>query len=113
MGMREFRRYRARSRERADRMGIDPGYLSREIETGILLNRERKICYPMSRGPRMLVVRMDVGEYLLREFGGPSARVPGLRDAAQDPMPGEGESLQTFSREWLDYEWDGCTYWES
>ena len=26
-------------------------------------------------------------------------------------MPGEGDVLRTFSREWLDYEWDGCTYW--
>jgi len=100
-------------RERADRMGIDPGYLSREIETGILLNRERKICYPIVRGvPRMLVFRTDVGEHLLREFGRRLRREsPGFEMPRQDPMPGEGDVLRTFSREWLDYEWDGCTYW--
>jgi len=26
---------------------------------------------------------------------------------SQDPMPGEGDLLRTFAREWLDYEWDG------
>ena len=43
---------------RAERLGLDPALFTEEIVTGVLLNRSRKIFYPIHQGiPRLLVFK--------------------------------------------------------
>ena len=100
-------------RARAERMGIAPESLEREVRSGVLVNRARGVAYPIYRGvPRMLTFPTGVAREFERELGARLAReVPGVRLPRERPMPGEEDVLRTFSREWLDYEWDGRSYW--
>jgi len=100
-------------RARAGAMGIEPEALETDIRSGALVNRARGIAYPIYRGiPRMLTFATGVAAEFTREFGGRMGReLPGVRLPAEPPMPGEEDVLRTFSREWLDYEWDGQSYW--
>jgi hypothetical protein len=79
----------------------------------VLLNPARRIAYPIFEGvPRMLVFATGVSARFERELGGRlRAELPGYRLPALAPMPGEEDVLRTFSREWLDYQWDGRSYW--
>jgi SAM-dependent methyltransferase/uncharacterized protein YbaR (Trm112 family) len=103
----------AAERARAGAMGIDPTTLEEDVETGVLLNRVRKVAYPILGGvPRMLVFPTGVGARFEQELGGRlRAELPGYHLPQLAPMPGEEDVLRTFSREWLDYQWDGRTYW--
>src|ERR1700751_5016658 len=50
---------------RAQAMGLEPASLSTEILTGVLVNRSRKLLYPIHRGvPRMLTFETGIA----REF---------------------------------------------
>lgn len=98
---------------RAERLGISPHQLSKEIESGLLLNRARRIFYPIYKGvPRLLIFPTSVSPAFLRRYGKrierewPGFKLPGLR-----PMPGEKDVLRTFSSEWASYDWDGNSYW--
>ena len=100
-------------RARAQAMHIDPATLEEDVQTGVLLNPARRIAYPIFEGvPRMLVFATGVSARFERELGGRlRAELPGYRLPALAPMPGEEDVLRTFSREWLDYQWDGRSYW--
>ena len=98
---------------RAERRGIDPASLAREIVTGVLVNRSRGIVYPVYQGiPRLLTFPTGVartfaelhGERLRSEL--PECSLPN-----QPAMPGENDVLRTFSSEWVNYDWDGQSYW--
>jgi SAM-dependent methyltransferase/uncharacterized protein YbaR (Trm112 family) len=100
-------------RARAQAMHIDPATLEEDVETGVLLNPARRIAYPIFEGvPRMLVFATGVSARFEQELGSRlRAELPGYRLPALAPMPGEEDVLRTFSREWLDYQWDGRSYW--
>lgn len=94
-------------------MGTDPVGLSSDIISGALFNRARKTVYPIYRGvPRMLTFRTRVAEEFWRERSSELARqLPGFELPAEAAQPGEADVLRTFSSEWVNFDWDGKTYW--
>jgi uncharacterized protein YbaR (Trm112 family) len=98
---------------RAQAMGLEPASLSNEILTGVLVNRSRKLLYPIHRGvPRMLTFETSVA----REFANlHAARIREEFSRYSFPneqsMPGESDVLRTFSSEWVNYDWDARSYW--
>ena len=98
---------------RAERLGIETAKLATEVLQGVLINRQRKLLYPIHNGvPRMLTFatgvadrfRAQQADRLANEFAGYSfPNEPGVT--------GESEVLRTFSSEWTNYDWDGQTYW--
>ena len=103
----------AAERARAEAMRIPAESLETDVRSGVLVNRASGIAYPIYRGvPRMLTFATGVAAEFERELGERLRReLPGVRLPAETPMPGEEDVLRTFSREWLDYEWDGRSYW--
>lgn len=99
--------------ERARGMNLDPASLSQEIVTGVLVNRSRRILYPISNGvPRLLGFKTGVARAFEEANGARLAsEFPGFTLPDEPAMPGEEEVLRTFSSEWLNYDWDGESYW--
>lgn len=98
---------------RAERLGLDPALFSKEIVTGVLLNQARKIFYPIHHGvPRMLVFPTSVArEFLKKHAERIACELPGFTVPHERAMPGEETVLRTFSSEWVNYDWDGQSYW--
>jgi ubiquinone/menaquinone biosynthesis C-methylase UbiE/uncharacterized protein YbaR (Trm112 family) len=85
----------------------------RRIETGLLVNRARRVFYPIAAGvPRLLVFPTDVVRRFTEEHASRIAKdLPEFSPPGESGMPGEAEVLRTFSSEWTNYEWDGRAYW--
>lgn len=100
-------------RQRAQAMGIDPEELIEDVVDGVLLNRQHKIFYPISRGvPRLLPFDTGVGQAFATEHKSRLERdLPGFTLPSAPAAPGEHEVLRTFSNEWVSYDWDGQSYW--
>src|SRR5713101_4533934 len=98
---------------RIERQGLDPAKFSKEIMTGVLANRALKTIYPIHEGiPRMLVFPTDVARKFSQQHAQRIAReLPGFSTPQETGMPGEQTVLRTFSSEWVDYGWDGQSYW--
>jgi uncharacterized protein YbaR (Trm112 family)/SAM-dependent methyltransferase len=103
----------ARDIGRAERLGHNPALFSKEILTGVLLNRDRKIFFPIHQGvPRMLVFPTSVTRVFTKEHAERLAReLPGFTIPHETGMPGEETVLRTFSSEWVNYDWDKQSYW--
>lgn len=99
--------------KRAARQGMHPDRLSRVITTGVLVNRDRGVYYPIHAGvPRMLTFTSTVGEHFAALHATRLAReLPGLSLPTAAPQPGESDVLRSFSVEWTSYDWDGRSYW--
>jgi uncharacterized protein YbaR (Trm112 family)/SAM-dependent methyltransferase len=97
----------------AERLGIPVAQISNEIRSGVLINRERKLFYPIMDGiPRMLTFRTGVGsEFLARYASRLAADFAGYALPDEKTAPGEADVLRTFSSEWVNYDWDGESYW--
>jgi uncharacterized protein YbaR (Trm112 family)/SAM-dependent methyltransferase len=93
--------------------GLDPGLFSREIITGVLINRRRRIFYPIQGGiPRMLVFPTDIGrKFAMKHAQRITRELSGFSMPQEIGMPGEQTVLRSFSAEWVDYDWDGQSYW--
>jgi uncharacterized protein YbaR (Trm112 family)/SAM-dependent methyltransferase len=100
---------------RVERMGLSPALFSKEVVTGVLLNRARKIFYPIDQGiPRMLVFPTGVACKFAEKHADRIAReLSGFTLPHETAMPGEETVLRTFSSEWVNYDWDGKSYWNS
>jgi SAM-dependent methyltransferase/uncharacterized protein YbaR (Trm112 family) len=98
---------------RIERQGLKPADFSKEITSGVLLNRVRKIFYPIYAGiPRMLVFPSDVAHQFAKKHAQRLAHeLPGFSSPQERGMPGEQTVLRTFSSEWVNYGWDGQAYW--
>jgi uncharacterized protein YbaR (Trm112 family)/2-polyprenyl-3-methyl-5-hydroxy-6-metoxy-1,4-benzoquinol methylase len=98
---------------RIERLGLDPELFSTEVVTGLLLNRTKRIFYPIHQGiPRMLVFPTGVARHFTEEHAERLTReLPGFTLAQDHPMPGEETVLRTFSTEWVNYDWDEGSYW--
>ena len=85
----------------------------RMIDTGLLVNRARRLFYPIADGvPRLLVFPTTlVGRFTAAHADRLAREVPGFAPPREVGMPGEAEVLRTFSAEWTNYEWDGRAYW--
>ncbi len=103
----------AEQASRAQRSGIDPRSLETEVLNGVLLNSDRKIAYPIYQGvPRLLTFQTSVGEFFWQQFRERIEReLPGYALPHEQPRPGEAGVLRTFSSEWVNYDWDGESYW--
>jgi uncharacterized protein YbaR (Trm112 family)/2-polyprenyl-3-methyl-5-hydroxy-6-metoxy-1,4-benzoquinol methylase len=98
---------------RIEAVGLSPERFTEEIVTGVLVNHERKVFYPIYRGvPRMLVFPTGVSRRFVQENAGRlRGELPGYTLPAQPPMPGEEDTLRSFSREWVSYDWNPRAYW--
>ena len=98
---------------RMERLRLDRERFSREVMTGVLLNRNRRILYPIYQGvPRMLSFSTGVAREFGKRYGQRIDReFPGYTLPQVPPMPGEGTVLRTFSSEWVNYDWDGKAFW--
>jgi uncharacterized protein YbaR (Trm112 family)/SAM-dependent methyltransferase len=98
---------------RITELGLDPCSFSREILTGALVNRIRKVFYPIYQGvPRMLISSTG----LTREFAKVHAEriareLPGFTLPHEMLASGEEDILRSFSKEWLSYDWNPRAYW--
>ncbi len=99
--------------ELAAECGVDPEEIKEEIISGVLLNRSRKIYYPIYNGvPRLLTFRTKVSEIFEEKFREKLREVcPEFSLPSEEPATGEADVLRSFSEEWVDYDWDGDTYW--
>ena len=101
------------ARARAERLGFAPALLSKDVVSGVLVNRARKLLYPIHQGvPRLLTFSTGVA----RKFADVhAARIrnefPGFRLPDEPSMPGEADVLRSFSNEWVNYDWDAQSYW--
>ncbi|MEX2113426.1 MAG: methyltransferase domain-containing protein [Pirellulales bacterium] len=109
----EDRPLSAEDAARARSMGVDPASLATEILSGVLVNRQRKIAYPIHDGvPRMLTFRCQLAERFWMEHGDRVKKeFPGCELPDEEPRPGEADVLRTFSSEWVNFDWDGSAYW--
>jgi uncharacterized protein YbaR (Trm112 family)/SAM-dependent methyltransferase len=100
---------------RINRLGVDPDLFSTEIITGALINRARRVFYPIHEGvPRMLVFRTGVAQRFVGENADRLAKeLHGFTLPQEAPAPGEEAVLRTFSSEWVNYDWDERTYWNT
>ncbi len=98
---------------KAERLGIPVASISKEIITGLLVNRNRKVVYPILKGvPRLLPFASGVSAEFQSQFGTRLAgEFPGFGLPNEEPTPGEADVLRTFSTEWVNYDWDGESYW--
>jgi len=85
-----------------------------EIITGALLNERLGVYYPIFEGvPRLLCFDNPVFQKFLEK------KLPWVRMKIADDFslptkqayPGETDIFASFSREWVDYDWDGKSYW--
>jgi uncharacterized protein YbaR (Trm112 family)/SAM-dependent methyltransferase len=98
---------------RVERLGLDAAEFSKETVTGVLLNRHRKVFYPIYEGvPRLLPFKTGIVEKFTDRHAERIRReLPGFTTTHEAAMPGEQTVLRTFSSEWVNYDWDEQQYW--
>ena len=99
--------------QRAEKLGIAVSALSTEVLTGVLINRDRKLLYPIMNGiPRMLTFRTGVAQdFQALHESRLAGEFSGYAFPDESATPGEADILRTFSSEWVNYDWDGKAYW--
>lgn len=95
-----------------ERFGIDERTLSAAVDSGLLVCRSCKLWFPVLHGlPVLLPYRTrSHDEFLARHAGAVRALGPGFDTPQETPAAGEEFVLRTFSREWLDYSYDGVVW---
>ena len=98
---------------RVERLGLAPTLFNKEIVSGVLVNRARKIFYPIHNGiPRLLTFPTGVvSDFTKQNFNRISRELTGFTTPHETAMPGEETVLRTFSSEWLNYDWNEQSYW--
>jgi uncharacterized protein YbaR (Trm112 family) len=88
---------------RLERLHLDPALFSKEVITGVLLNRARKVFYPIHHGvPRMLTFPTGVTRYFARSHAARiNSELAEFTLPHEEPMTGEETVLRTFSSEWV------------
>jgi uncharacterized protein YbaR (Trm112 family) len=99
--------------QRIGAMGLNPNSFSSETTTGVLINRSRRVFYPIHKSvPRLLVFPTGLTREFVRLHAERLAReLPGFALPNEAPPPGEEDVLRSFSREWVSYEWNPRAYW--
>lgn len=97
----------------AKRLGIDPECLAKEIHAGVLVNRAKKVVYPIFEGvPRLLVFETGVARAFAGRYGARlAAELPDCTLPQAKAQFGEDTVLRTFSKEWTAHDWHGESYW--
>lgn len=95
----------------AEARGISPTDCSESVDSGLLVCAGCRLRYPILHG---LPVMLPYGTRLHEEFDErwkQPGREEGLRFPQQTPVPGEEFVRESFSTEWLEYDYDGVI-WE-
>ncbi len=94
-------------------MSYDASAFSREIVTGVLVNRIKKVFYPIYRRvPRLLTSPSALTREFVKLHRDRIAReLPGFTLPHEKPAPGEEDILRSFSKEWVSYDWNPRAYW--
>ena len=94
-------------------MGIAAAGLAKEIQTGLLINRQRRLLYPIWQGvPRLLTFQTGVADEFKAAHGSRlAAEFAGYSLPRESSTPGEADILRTFSSEWVNYDWNESAYW--
>lgn len=97
----------------AGAQGLFDSDFNRYVEAGLLLCHSCKMWFPVSRGlPVLLPYETSLHAEFVSEFRPAIARLPVTYGfPARQPVPGERFVLNSFSKEWLDYDYDGVI-WE-
>ncbi len=92
---------------------FDPSVFSKEIVTGALVNRRKKILYPIEHGvPRLLVCpTVRTREFMKVHASRLARELPGFELPSKTQPPGEEDVLRSFSNEWAKYDWNSEAYW--
>jgi SAM-dependent methyltransferase/uncharacterized protein YbaR (Trm112 family) len=94
-------------------LGLSRESFEREIISGALLNEKEKIYYPIYNGvPRLLTYKSGVFDEFIKVFQDKIDKdLQGYSAPELQPPVGEASVIQSFSKEWLDYDWDPKKYW--
>lgn len=94
-------------------MSLSVKLFEKEIINGALINDPDKIYYPVYKGiPRMLTYSCGVFEDFNREFHHKiKMELEGYSLPDLQAPVGEKSVIKSFSKEWLDYDWDPEKYW--
>lgn len=94
----------------ADERGIPRDELDRYVDAGLLACGGCSTYFPVTHGlPVLLPYTTPIHEEFASEFRSQLDGVPGSFPKL-DPVPGEQFVMQSFSREWLDYSYDGVIW---
>lgn len=98
--------------ERGERFGHSAERLTAAVDTGLLVCRSCKVWYPVLHGlPIMLPYSTPLRrEFLASHAGAVEKLGEGYGSPRETPPRGEEFVLRSFSREWLEYDYDG-TLW--
>jgi uncharacterized protein YbaR (Trm112 family)/SAM-dependent methyltransferase len=99
--------------EIARAMGLTPESLSTDVKEGYLVNRRRKILYPIINGiPRLLTFKNSQTERFFESHRDRLEKeAPGFALPEGNGTPGERDVLRSFSAEWTEYGFDEEKYW--
>lgn len=92
-----------------ERLGIQPDRLNEYIETGALLCKNCKHWYPILYGlPVIFPYETPIAHEFVQKHG--SSLIKGYTSPKEMPKPGEQFVLKSFSKEWLEYNYDGVIW---
>jgi uncharacterized protein YbaR (Trm112 family)/ubiquinone/menaquinone biosynthesis C-methylase UbiE len=100
--------------DRVRNLGGDRKQFEKEIISGVLINRDRKIYYPIYNGvPRMLTYDCKVFDIFREKFSTKiKQELKGYETPSLIAPVGEESVIRSFSKEWLEYNWDPNKYWK-
>lgn len=97
--------------EIAERLSIPAGTLNVWIESGAMVCKGCCVWYPITHGlPVLIPYRTAIAEAFRNSHPEVVSRFAGYKTAAQTPRPGEEFVSRTFSKEWLEYTYDGVIW---
>lgn len=87
--------------------------IDREVLSGALTCKACRAYYPVVNSvPRMLTYPTAASAAFAEKYHGwIAANLAGFQGPTAVPPPGERLVLRNFSREWLDFKWNGKAYW--
>ncbi len=94
-------------------LGLSINLFEKEITSGALINDSENIFYPIYKGiPRMLTYSCGVFEDFKKEFHKKiKMELDGFNLPDLQAPIGEKSVIKSFSKEWLDYDWNPEKYW--
>jgi uncharacterized protein YbaR (Trm112 family) len=98
--------------EQAERMALNSRDLAAAVDTGLLVCPRCRIWFPVLHGlPILLPYSTPLREeFTSRHPGAVEKLGEGYRCPTESPTVGEEFVLKSFSREWLDYSYDGVLW---
>lgn len=97
---------------KGEKLGVKPEELNKYVESGILLCEHCKYWFPILYGlPIMLPYQTPIREEFITKYKTNIDKLAHTYTGAKGmPKPGEQFVLRSFSKEWLEYEYDGVIW---